>query len=257
MLKFIGIDGCKAGWIVALIQNKNLELVLISQLKDVLKYCETRGPKVLIDIPIGLLEQKQDDKSLRKCDEMARAILGKKRRSVFEVPCKQAVYINPPTKNKGWYNIWHCQVNAMNKQVLGSGVSIQSLGIVPKIREADELFYQKPELLHQFVEAHPEICFKLLKGDDLHTSKKSEEGLLERKIIIKKYLNGVMPDEELERLLTNHQFPKSKVALDDILDAICLAIHSKLGHQFGFVKLGHTRGANNIPMKISYAKLEY
>ncbi|MGB0521611.1 MAG: DUF429 domain-containing protein [Flammeovirgaceae bacterium] len=244
--RFIGIDGCKVGWVVASIFENELSIEIHQHINEVWeRYKEN---VLLIDIPIGLLEDSSVG-AARQCDVEARRLLGKKSSSVFPVPCRQAVYLAPPEKRDGWYRQWHKAVNLQNKKVLGKGLPIQSLGIVAKIKEVDELLQKELIAQTQLLEAHPEVAFYQLKGSELDTSKKTQEGENERLQLIKHFCT--IWDTSLTGL-QEVRFPKSNVNTDDLLDAVCLAIHSKLGQINGFASLGNQQDAKGIPMKISY-----
>jgi len=234
-----------------------MHLKLVERLIDVRAEEVSPSVKVLVDIPIGLLESASEYGGLRCCDKEAKVLLGAKRSSVFAVPCRQAVYVNPPNKQKGWYGQWHQQVNQVNREHLGVGLSIQSLGLIPKIREVDELLQQVPELKDVFLEAHPELCFQQLKGSSLRHSKKTLDGQTERMALINTYLTEFGIEKTVENLLLAYSWPKSKILIDDLLDAICLAIHAKIGHEAGFHYLGGEADTADVPMKISYARIKH
>lgn len=247
MSKAIGIDGCKGGWIVAVLENHQLMLHLETSIQALWE--KVSEEKVaLIDIPIGLLEGEQQ-KTARACDAAARKVLGKKASSIFPVPCRQAAYIDPPEKATGWYNDWHKKVNAVNRKYLGKGLPIQSLGIVSKIREVDELLQQNQAARALFLEAHPEWCFQCLNEQALTHSKKTVEGKQERIGILSRYIQQFNEEKAIQYF---NAFPRSKVVEDDILDAICLAVHAELGQQNGFLALGEEQDIKGISMKISY-----
>jgi predicted RNase H-like nuclease len=86
MAYYVGIDGCKAGWFAVIISSRQSWAFNvyddITQLWNKLKDAEL----LLIDIPIGLLE---DGEAGRTCDIMARKILGRPRASsVFPPPVR-------------------------------------------------------------------------------------------------------------------------------------------------------------------------
>ena len=244
----IGIDGCKGGWLVAILQDKKVTIHLKSTISEVWKSIQPQSP-VLIDMPIGLLEG-ENGKTIRACDAQARKLLAKKSSSIFPVPCRQAVYTSAPEKTKGWYATWHQKVSQLNRKYLGKGLPIQSLGILSKIRELDEFIVHQKQAKMLLLEAHPELCFKLLKGDDLAFNKKEAEGQQERIALLSSYIINF--DQEMFDSHYATTYPKSKVLADDILDAICLAVHAKLGTLYGFSSLGNELDSKGIPMAISY-----
>ena len=86
-MKFIGIDGCRAGWLIVSSEHGNdFNCEVYSNLVSLLSNLPEKY-LVLIDIPIGL-----PIKESRLCDRLAREKLGPRRSSVFTVPCRDVVY---------------------------------------------------------------------------------------------------------------------------------------------------------------------
>ena len=118
-----GVDGCRAGWVVALVQQQPRGVQ-----KHYIRFCNRfaevlalapRPAVIAIDIPIGLLEVQQPGG--RECDRQARRLLGRRASSVF----------TPPTR---------ALLEATRyEQVRSHGVSTQAFRILPKIREVDRL----------------------------------------------------------------------------------------------------------------------
>lgn len=88
-MKYIGVDGCKKGWFYVCLDEHDK---WITDVIPDIRYLTDKiheDSLILIDIPIGLHEKGTHD---RLCDIEARKILGKRRSSVFPVPCRKAVY---------------------------------------------------------------------------------------------------------------------------------------------------------------------
>ena len=157
-----GIDGCRSGWIVVLVEYDaghlcNHHVTLCPTFADVLGL--DPKPKVIaIDIPIGLLDKPEPGG--RECDRQARKLLGRRASSIF----------SPPTRS---------MLEATHyEQVRTQGLSIQSFNILPKIREVDRLMTL--ELQKRIHEAHPELAFMSLAGAPMTHNKKTREGREER-----------------------------------------------------------------------------
>ncbi|MFA0025627.1 DUF429 domain-containing protein, partial [Vibrio sp. 10N.261.49.A5] len=167
-MKYIGIDGCKAGWIAWIVSgNEPPEFKVVKTLDELLD--DLTGATTLIDMPIGFSDSQTPD---RLCDKAARRFLTSKRgSSVFPVPCREAVYQTD--------YIAGCNANV---EQLDKKFSKQTWGIVPKIRELDELIETHPNL--SIRESHPEVVFAALKGEPLTFSKRTQEGKEERLFII-------------------------------------------------------------------------
>ncbi len=235
----LGVDGCHAGWISIGIKNQlewNIEF--FSTIND-LWGANTDAELILIDIPIGMRDKGGIP---RLCDTAARKYLTKKRSScIFPTPCRTALYAAS-----------YQEANEINKRLTGKGLSKQSWNITPKIREVDTFLVENPKLVKIFIETGPELCYAALAGDQpLDHYKKSKAGLAERKKLLIPYCkNSKTPIE-----IGLHQFKRSDVAIDDIMDAWVLAISSLKGRsnlriipeEFEYDSVG-------LPMRIAIPK---
>lgn len=143
-MKLVGIDGCKAGWVVARIGGSvdSLAFNTMPNLTAVFEEVRAGELRAIADVPIGLPER-----GPRVCDRSARALLGSPRRnSVFPAPCR-------PVLTAGDYR----EVCELNFRASGRRVTRQLYGILAKIREVDE--GMSPALQTNFREAHPEVTF--------------------------------------------------------------------------------------------------
>jgi predicted RNase H-like nuclease len=143
-----GIDGCKAGWIIATQRGVEVRTML---------HLEHFG-LVGIDMPIGLI-----DGPPRACDIAARKYLERAGSSVFPAPPR---CILP----SGDYH----DALALARATTGRGISKQTFNIVPKVAELDRLIDDTNK--HRVIEVHPECAFKVMNGDRNLMSKKTSDG---------------------------------------------------------------------------------
>jgi len=203
-LNVLGIDACKKGWcVVGRIENR-LVWGCFTKIEDVVStYPDV--DRILIDIPIGLSSKH----FMRTVDAKARKYLEKRKSSLFSPPCREALFANT-----------YKEALAINRAITGKGISIQAYNISSKIKEIDEWFTSKPEEIKVY-EAHPELCFKTLNGNqDLQYSKHEKEGLEIRKDIVFHHLEDLKP--AFAALLKTYK--RSEVKPDDILDAMALLL---------------------------------
>lgn len=185
----------------------------------------TRYPhadSMLIDIPIGLVESREE---LRP-DSLVKKELGKKGSSIFETPCRQAIY----SKDK------HA-ARENNIRVLGKSLSEQSLAISNAIRQVDEFLQQNPEWKNKLTESHPELCFaKLNSNQPVLENKHTKEGEQKRLEILQRYY----PEARLvvDKYLADVPYRKKT---DDVIDALCLAATGMIGCQNGFSTIPENR----------------
>lgn len=150
-----GVDGCKAGWIVAAAQAGGLRaptIHVVASFAEALALAG-EGATVAVDMPIGLPERIEGPG--RAPERLVRPLLGARQSSVFSIPARAAVHApdygaacalaaalsNPPRK-----------------------VSKQGFMIFPRIREIDLLLRAEPALAERVFESHPEVVFQALQG---------------------------------------------------------------------------------------------
>ncbi|MHC4118904.1 MAG: DUF429 domain-containing protein [Planctomycetota bacterium] len=211
-LPVAGVDGCKAGWYVAVVsavvKDDSVEESSTLSLND--SFVAGSFSEVLlrtsdcdfvcVDIPIGLCETKQ-----RRCDLAARRILGRPRSSsVFPPPVRACLYAKD-----------YETASQVSQTQCGKKLNKQSFFILDKIRQVDELM--TPQLQTKVREIHPEVSFWALNGKKpMRYNKRKLLGRNERMEL----LSGIFPN--LERIVAEARKSK-EVAPDDILDALVAA----------------------------------
>ncbi|MDP4944257.1 MAG: DUF429 domain-containing protein [Alishewanella sp.] len=202
---YVGIDGCKSGWFVAILQGEQLRFQLCRTLAEV----DARLPRhsiVFIDMPIGFIEPGE---AQRQCDRLARQALPGRRGSVFPVPCRKAVYADDyPTA---------CDINAAE---IGKRFPIQTWHIVPKIRELHQLLQTLPRCNGDYYESHPELVFAGFAQAPMAELKSTAAGQQARLAVIARQVPHWLPviEQALSETLKKHAKP------DDIIDAFVLLL---------------------------------
>ena len=205
----IGVDGCKGGWIVASIDHGTLKIEKKTSIEQIVTDY-TGFDNFLIDMVIGLPSSTEQIRP----DAYARQIIKERTSTIFPVPCRQAVYAESVA---GAYE--------ENVRVLGKKFTPLTVGIMPKMRELDTFLQEHEEYKNVILESHPEVCFARLNGKTVLSKKSEYEGLIERVQILQKYL---------PQLNANDLIQMAKVYrcnVDDIVDAICLAVTANLDKQ--------------------------
>ena len=200
----VGIDGCQGKWVAVYLTKNHFEVEKFKTIKDI---CERypHASSFIIDIPIGLPESKSDIRP----DRLVKKELGKKGSSIFEVPCRQAVYEEDKEKAR-----------EQNIDILGKSLSEQSLGISKAIKQVDEFLQNNPKWKNKLVESHPEFCFSKLNGNKpVLENKKSIEGQQKRLEIITRYYPEA--EQVVAKFLADVPYRKK---IDDVVDALCLAV---------------------------------
>lgn len=235
-MDYIGVDACKKGWFaVTLIDNISWKVNIFPNISSLWNQCKD-SRLILIDIPIGLRDSGSNERS---CDKPARRLLGRKRgSSVFPVPCRAAIYANIT------------EASDINKRLTDRRLSKQVLGIIPKIKEVDELLSADMTARSRIREIHPEICFWALNGKKSMTfSKKDESGIQERKevlISVYPYCWDIFDYAEREYL-------RNEVARDDILDALVAAVTASKERQgLSTIPENPVFDSKGLPMEMVY-----
>jgi predicted RNase H-like nuclease len=207
-----GVDGCRAGWIVAVTsviteskrtnQPHTFELktfFVARDFKEVLSKsndCEL----VCIDIPIGL----SDGEEPRACDVAARETLGGKRASsVFPAPIRPCLSVKD-----------YKTASDISFEHSGKKLTRQSFALLAKIRQVDDLM--TPALQHRVREIHPEISFWALNNQEaIQQNKKTVPGRAQRhRLLYQIFAN-------MDNILSGA--PAVGFAMDDAFDALVAA----------------------------------
>lgn len=228
---YVGVDWMNGKWIACELCGTFATYKTFSTIEDLCREYENI-PEILIDIPVGLPESAEE--SLLRPDAEARKYLKNKNRksSIFPVPFRQLVYAENTAE------MWE-----LNKK-LGAKLTVTGAGILPCVRQADSFLQSNPQWKNRLVESHPECAFQSLNnGNGIETSKHTDEGLKQRKEILALYVSNI------EQLLSSI----SKKYHEDILDALCLAVTSKVG----YVSIPQTPKCDKtgLPMRIVVANI--
>lgn len=206
---YLGIDGCKGGWIAAIYEDGRLHVEKYVSVEEIFE----KYPKfedAFIDMVIGLPSSAAEIRP----DTAARKIVTPQTSTIFSVPSRQAVYEETVEKQK-----------AANRKALGKSLSIQTIEIIPKIRQLDRFLEEHRVYANAIKESHPEVCFARLNGAVLMSKKARHEGLVQRAAILENYLPQLTVQYVKERAKT------LKCKADDIVDAIVLAVTANLNSQ--------------------------
>jgi len=170
MERIAGVDGCKAGWVVAsaYADLSGIEFRLVEKFAEIF---DARPVPVLVavDMPMGFLDKAEDGG--RACERALRKILGKgKSSSVFPSPCRAALA----------FDVYEdaCRANRENSLGKPKGIPKQTHGIFKKMNELDRFVREHSD--RAVFECHPEYAFKLMRGETILESKKTAAGLASR-----------------------------------------------------------------------------
>lgn len=201
-----GVDGCRAGWVVALIPADlsdmgEVAIKLCPRFEDVLDLPE--APTVIaVDVPIGLLDEPA--RGGRLCDQYARQLLK-------GTPRTSSVF-SPPVRR---------MLSATTYNECRPGLSRQAFGILPKIAEVDGVV--TPEMQRRVYEVHPEVSFYGMAGQAMMTKKSKVAGRQERLAVLRVMLGRQVSGLEEAIQAAGRVFRRDRVEPDDVLDACAAA----------------------------------
>lgn len=196
----LGIDGCRAGWLLALRHpDGRLEFRLLQRLAG-LRGLEAAA--LAIDMPIGLLDGPRAE--ARPPDRLVRALLGPRRSSVF----------NPPSRPM-------LSAQRYEPQRL-PGLSVQAFHLRSRIAELDGFLDQPPPC--PYGEAHPELAFAQLLGRPLPEPKKRAEGRALRLRLLRQQQRAPLRGLAAALTAARARWTRAEVADDDLLDAAVLTL---------------------------------
>jgi predicted RNase H-like nuclease len=226
----LGVDGCRAGWLVVCARLdpcgtfENLSWSLELEAASFID-----GGLVAVDMPIGLASD-----GPRTCDQQARALLGPRRSSVFPAPLRAALGACD-----------YREACDRSFAVSGRKLSKQAYYLLPKIRQLDQLLLADSMRIDRVHEVHPELAFcQWNGGEPMAQAKKTAAGSAQRRHLVESEFPGLA--EQIRSSVG-----QSKLADDDILDAMaCLWSTRRLLRQEALV-LGGERDALGLPMRIS------
>lgn len=206
-MSVVGADGCPSGWFFFELSGDWYRSGIAISLADLLADCPD-AESVLVDVPIGLRDAPP---AARACDvEVRRALSPVRHSTVFPVPARAAVYA-------GGYQL----ANRINRETLREGLSKQTWGIAPKIREADLVLRLSTRAKRIVREVHPEVCFWALAGGrPMKNNKKTGAGIEERIALMSQY----RPDAAAMFQSAVGRTSRGMAGPDDIVDALVAAI---------------------------------
>lgn len=213
----VGVDGCRTGWVSVCLTDRLADVSWSQSIAEVWARGQS-SDLLLLDMPIGLPSGPADCRP----EPEARLLLPGRTATLFSVPCRQATHAND-----------YAAANAVNRDILGRGLSRQSYALCAAIREVDDFLEVLPQARGKIWESHPELCFAYLKGQGRSftplASKHTASGQQERIDLLlaceprtQDVLAQAKANPHLNRLTT------------DVLDALALAVCAKLGLHQGF-----------------------
>ena len=201
MSRVAGVDGCPGGWlcVVSDLDAKYFSAAVYNSATELLAH-DPMIQVMTIDMPIGLTNAGH-----RRCDELAREILGRRHVCVSNAPIRPALYA--PSR---------LAASRITQKIADRQVGSTEWALYPKIINLDSAITP----LHQrwCFEIHPEISFCTWNNDTpIQFEKASGQGKHARESLIDAAWPGVR--EEIIAQLQQQGITRKYVGLDDLNDA--------------------------------------
>jgi len=249
----VGVDWSSGAWVAVAYGTDDVpDVAVFDTIREVWDAYGDAARRVVVDVPIGLCDSldaascsctERDGELSRRCDDVARTVLGPRSSSVFTPPARAAAKLAADDRE-------YAEVNAANRDRTGKGLMRQSANIAPAIVEVERLLLGAgdPAIL---VEGHPEVCFRAFAGAPLRHSKKTAPGADERLSA----LEGVEGYEagDWRTLAAELRDEDRRVQLDDLLDALVLALTARAPpDQFRRLPPDPPTDPEGLPMQMVY-----
>ena len=203
---FVGVDWSSEGWLAVAFDGESYDHTeVFAEIGELWQHYEERDPRILLNIPIGLIETGEQQ---RRCDELARSVLGSLQSAVLTPPVREA------TRKRRYP-----AAKRVNERKSGNELSKAAFSISSKIAAVDDLLRNVPEARAAFRESHSEVCFRALAGEPLKHSKRKAGGYAERMRILASHDADAPPVVQAVAEATGG----ADIAIDDVIDAVVLA----------------------------------
>lgn len=199
-MRFVGVDGCRAGWVLAWIEGADHGLAHLGHIEALFEQAFARA---MIDMPIGLPAAGN-----RRCDFEARRLMGR---------CFPRVFTG--ARRGLWAFGSRAEAHRFYVARGEAGVSCQLWNLGGKIAEVDSVM--SPARQRAVCECHPELVFLRLNGGCPLPSKKTREGRAIRRRLVR-----AQGFERIDAWLDGKALGRV-AGPDDILDACACAIAAR------------------------------
>ncbi|MFB6127397.1 MAG: DUF429 domain-containing protein [Halolamina sp.] len=232
------MDACSGGWVAAVVDGRTARVAFEPD-RGFAATLAALAPldRVLVDMPVGLPES-----GTRRCDDLARRVLGTRHATVFTPPTRSVVEDRAAL-----------DYEAARERNDGPTLSKQTWNIVPTVGEVDDaLAVADGRAVVDGVpvrECHPEVALWALSGGfPLAYSKHDRRGLVARRRVLADHLANAVAayDRAVEATLRKH------VGRDDVLDALALAASGVHDAELASLPSSPPTDLRGLPMEIAF-----
>jgi predicted RNase H-like nuclease len=209
---YVGAVWCSGPWLAVVFDGEAYDHTTVADgIGDVWLRYEERAARILVDVPVGLLESGSD---ARRCDALARDLLGPRRDAVFDPPVREA------TRKRRFP-----AASRTHERKTGRDLSRRAFEAREGIAAVDELLQEIPEARDVVGEAHPELCFRAFADRPLDHPRDVAAGYAERLRTLAEH----DPDGPVTVQAVAEGTDGASVTVADVLDAVVLAYTARPG----------------------------
>lgn len=196
---------------------------------------EERAERILIDVPIGLLE---DGRQPRRCEPLARSVLGERAGAVALTPVREATRKRNARAAK-----------RVNQRKAGWTLSERAFARCEAIAAVDDLLGEITEARSVFRESHPELCFRAFDGAPLEYPPSVAAGYAERMRALAEFDRDAPPTVQAVAEATgDHALP-----VEAVLAAVALGYTARPGPgRLRTLPADPSTDSTGLPMAIAY-----
>ncbi|THE66486.1 DUF429 domain-containing protein [Salinadaptatus halalkaliphilus] len=252
--QYVGVDWSSGAW-VAIVYSEGETTPTVDVFEEIGEVWDVYGEsaqRIVVDVPIGLCESVEsescpcieaDGEISRRCDDLARTVIGSRSSSVFTAPAREAARLASEGAE-------YADVSAKNNSLTGKGLTQQAASISNGIVEVEDLLLSDGDA-EILVEGHPEVCFRAFNGAPLEHSKHTAAGVEERLSTLKSVPEYEAGDwRTIARELQGLEY---KIGIDDVLDAFALSLTACAPHdEFQRLPSDPAEDTRGLPMQMAY-----
>ena len=233
---YVGVDWSDGAWFAVAFDGSGFDhAAVFDEVGDLWVRYEDHAERVLVDIPIGLIEEGE---SQRRCDELAREVLGGLGGTVVAPPVREA------TRKRRYP-----AAQRVNERKAGRGITERAFTMSDAVTAVDELLQNVPEARAAFAESHPEVCYRAFAGEPLEHDKACAAGYAERMRTLAQYDRDAPPVVQAAAAATDG----THVVVADVLDAVVLAYTAApTGATLRTLPADPPTDAKGLPMSTAY-----